>query len=215
MLSADTIVTFGLAALLLSLSPGPSNLYIMARSINQGRKAGISAAAGLAVGSFIYVIATALGIATLFKYSPVAYTLIKLAGAGYLIFLGITYLRSSTHTADSVTTDSPLGFKPLFRQSIIVELTNPKTALFFIAFLPQFVTTDAGSVTTQLIQLGVLYALIALCCDLMVAILSGALGNWLSQHPMFSYWQDKVSGSILVSLGSYLGLEEILGHTKS
>ncbi|WP_416307944.1 LysE family translocator [Neptunicella sp. SCSIO 80796] len=215
MLSIDTIVTFSLAALLLSLSPGPSNLYIMARSINQGYKAGVAAASGLAVGSFIYVIATALGIATLFKYSPVAYTLIKIAGAGYLIYLGIQYLRAPKTAANTPIAAPTHSFGHIFRQSIIVELTNPKTALFFIAFLPQFVSTEAGSVTVQLMVLGAIYALIALCCDLMVATLAGKLGSWLVQHQAFIYWQDKISGSILVGLGSYIGLEEILSLSRN
>lgn len=203
----DVLVTFAFAALMLSLSPGPSNLYIMARTMNNGHSSGISAAGGMAVGSFIYVIASALGIAAVFVYSPTAFLLIKVAGALYLIFLGISTILSARHKiANPVVTKTPVA--KVFRQSIVVELTNPKTALFFIAFLPQFVAPTATNVVEQLIVLGSLYALIAFCCDLFVVAVSAHIGKWLAQHPLFVAWQDRLSGSILFGLGGFILYQE-------
>lgn len=207
--SLDILLTFSLAALLLSLSPGPSNLYIMARSLSQGHRAGIAAAGGLAIGSFIYVIATALGLAAIFKYSPLAYTLLKLAGATYLIYLGISYLLAKPEAQQQQTRLKPWSMARIFRQSVVVELTNPKTALFFLAFLPQFVRPEAGPISSQLLVLGMVYLLIALACDLLVALLSHQLGSWLSQHAQFPLWQDRISGSILLGLGALIGYEEL------
>ncbi|GAA0342376.1 LysE family translocator [Bowmanella denitrificans] len=213
--SIEILLTFSLAALLLSLSPGPSNLYIMARSLSQGHQAGVAAAGGLAIGSFIYVIATALGLAAIFKYSPLAYTALKLAGAAYLMYLGWSYLRSAPQNTPQQANIKPWSKARIFRQSVVVELTNPKTALFFLAFLPQFVRADAGSITSQLLVLGMVYLLIALCCDLLVALLSHKLGRWLSQHADFSLWQDRISGTILLGLGAFIGYEEILAEQGS
>ncbi|GAB3031457.1 LysE family translocator [Bowmanella dokdonensis] len=207
--SIELLTTFALASLLLSLSPGPSNLYIMARSLSQGRNAGMAAAGGLAIGSLIYVLATALGLAAIFKYSPVAYTALKLAGAAYLVYLGIQTLRNKSPDTNARVQVEPWSAAKIFRQSVVVELTNPKTALFFLAFLPQFVRPDAGAVTSQLLVLGLVYALIALCCDLLVACLSDKLGDWLAHHASFPYWQDRISGTLLLGLGIFIAADEL------
>ncbi len=207
--SVETLLTFSLAALLLSLSPGPSNLYIMARSIGQGHQSGVAAASGMAVGSFIYVFATALGLAAIFKYSPTAYIIVKLLGASYLIYLGIQYIRSAPGAADNQTAIKRMSSSVIFKQSVVVELTNPKTALFFLAFLPQFVNPELNHVALQLVVLGTVYALIAFCSDLFVVFMSTQLGKWLSHHPVFVQWQDRVSGGILVGLGSYIVFDEL------
>lgn len=205
----ETLITFAIASAILSISPGPSNLYIMARSMGQGHSAGIAAAGGMAIGTLIYVVATALGIAAIFKYSPLAYTLIKFAGAGYLIYLGITYFRHASHPQSEKQHIKPMTVPRIFRQSIIVELTNPKTALFFLAFLPQFVEVQSANVATQLVVLGCVYGVIAFSCDLFVVFLSSQLGKWLMQHPLFVAWQERISGSILAGLGGYIVYEEL------
>ncbi|MCH6576129.1 MAG: LysE family translocator [Bacteroidetes bacterium] len=131
--SAEVLIAFTAAALILNLSPGPSNLYVMAIAIAQGTKGGVVAAIGLAVGSMVHVVATALGLSAIFSHSPTLYTIIKLAGAAYLIYLGITYWKSKNMGGSETAKVSKK--KPLFsvfQESIIVEVTNPKTALFFI-----------------------------------------------------------------------------------
>lgn len=205
----ETVMAFALASMLLSISPGPSNLYIMARTINSGQIAGFCAASGMAVGSLIFVLMTAMGLAAVFSYSPIAYTLLKLCGAGYLIYLGIQTLRQTSKVELNKKKLKPLTNARVFRQSIIVELTNPKTALFFIAFLPQFVRPDAGPVILQLILLGGLYTVIAFSSDMLVASMSNQLGKWLSTNPGFGRIQDRISGSVLLGLGSYIAFDEI------
>lgn len=207
--SIETLLTFALASLLLSMSPGPSNLYIMARTISQGYKTGACAASGMAVGSLIYVLATALGIAAIFQYSPLTYSIVKLTGAAYLIYLGYTHFSHANDGENERPKVVPMTHKKVFRQSIFVELTNPKTALFFLAFLPQFVDVSSGSVVTQLVVLGFTYTLIAFCSDISVVTLSGKLGKWLSTHPLFIQWQDRFSGAILIAIGGYIAVEGI------
>ena len=209
MLSVETLITFAVASAILSISPGPSNLYIMARSMGQGHSAGAAAAGGMAIGTMIYVVATALGIAAIFKYSPLAYTLVKFAGAGYLIYLGVSYFIHAKAGVGEKQHLKPMTTKNIFRQSIVVELTNPKTALFFLAFLPQFVEVGAQNVALQLVILGCIYGIIAFSCDMLVVLLSTQLGKWLMQHPMFVAWQERISGSILAGLGGYIIYDDL------
>lgn len=206
----ETILTFSVAAFLLSISPGPSNLYIMARSMHQGFSAGFAAASGMAIGSFIYVIASALGLAAIFKHAPLAYLILKIVGAVYLIYLGITYLRAKPQVQDSEMSAPIHSNGKIFQQSILVELTNPKTALFFLAFLPQFVFPESGNITTQFILLGFIYMLIAFFCDLFVAAMSGQFGSLMQKHPKLVNYQDKVSGGLLFGIGGYIAGQELL-----
>jgi threonine/homoserine/homoserine lactone efflux protein len=206
--SIDILVTFAIAAAIISISPGPSNLYIMARTMASGQSAGVSAAGGMMIGSLIYVIATVLGLAAIFKYSPTAYVVMKLLGAAYLIYLGLSAIWASRHASIASPKVKSMSNKQVFSQSIIVELTNPKTALFFLAFLPQFVSPEAGSVALQLAILGCFYAFIAFFSDLFVAMMSGRIAHWLKSNKHFVRWQDRVSGGILVGLGAFIGLEE-------
>lgn len=206
----EILITFTLAALVLNLSPGPSNLYVMARAIAQGTKGGMVAAAGLAVGSLVHVVAAVLGLAALFKYSPILYTVVKVAGAFYLIYLGIKYFR--TKSSDTSCTSEKVKVKTLlsiFKESIIVEVTNPKTALFFVALLPQFVVPEAGSVSLQLLILGLIVTLSAVPCDILVAVSSSKVSNWLLTHKNAQQIQDRVSGSILFGMGAFILSDEV------
>ncbi|GAC31772.1 hypothetical protein GPLA_0856 [Paraglaciecola polaris LMG 21857] len=184
----------------------------MARSIGQGQQAGIAAAGGMAVGSFVYVLATAFGLAAIFIYSPLAFMLLKLAGAAYLLYLGWLYLFSNKHD-DSKPRVTLMPIPRIFAQSIVVELTNPKTALFFIAFLPQFIKPESGAVIGQFAVLGMMYALIAFICDVCVALLAGKLGKWLTRHPAFEIWQNRLSGGLLLSLGSFIAVDELVSRS--
>jgi threonine/homoserine/homoserine lactone efflux protein len=181
--SAEVLIAFTLAALLLNISPGPSNLYVMARAIAQGTKGGIVAAMGLAVGSMVHVVATVLGLSAIFSHSPTLYTTIKLAGAAYLIYLGISYWKSKTSGGSEgirQTRKKPLF--AVFKESIIVEVTNPKTALFFIALLPQFVVPESGAVSQQLLIFGIIVTVSGLPCDVLIAVSSSKVSNWLVKH---------------------------------
>jgi threonine/homoserine/homoserine lactone efflux protein len=204
--SLETLLIFTLAALAMNISPGPSNLYVMSRSLAQGTSAGLVAAGGLAAGSLFHVTVTSLGLAAILKYSPMAFTVMKLAGAGYLIFLGAKMLltKSAPLTPDAILPKKPLG--RIFRESCVVEILNPKTALFFLAFLPQFADPKAGPLAPQLLLLGVIVTLTAIPCDAVVAILSGKAAALLRQRPIFQKLQNWISGSVLVGLGATIAL---------
>lgn len=207
--SPEVLIAFTAAALMLNISPGPSNLYVIARSIAQGTKGGIVAAVGLAVGSMVHVVATVVGISAIFRHSPTLYTIVKLIGAVYLIYLGISYWKSNSAGNNMVATKTRQ--KPLFtifRESIIVEVTNPKTALFFIALLPQFVVPESGPVSQQLLVFGLIVMISAIPCDVLVAISSSKASDWLIKHKRAQQVQERVSGSILLGMGAYIVADE-------
>lgn len=210
--SIEILITFSLAALLLNLSPGPSNLYVLARTIAQGTRGGMVAAAGLAVGSLVHVVAAALGLSVIFSQSPALYTGIKLAGAAYLIYLGLGYWRSRASAEVEKTTQIRVkSLRAVFLESILVEVTNPKTALFFIALLPQFVAPESGPVSQQLLILGIIVTLSALPCDALIAVSTGKASAWLMQNKRGRQLQERVSGSILLAMGMYIVADEIAG----
>lgn len=202
----QTLLIFTLAALAMNISPGPSNLYVMSRSLAQGTSAGLVAAGGLATGSLFHVTVTSLGLAVILKYSPLAFTAMKLGGAGYLIFLGLRMLltKSTPLAADALLAKKPLS--RVFRESCVVEILNPKTALFFLAFLPQFADPKAGPLAPQLLLLGVIVTLTAIPCDALVAVLSGKAADLLRRRPIFQRLQNWISGSVLVGLGATIAL---------
>ena len=209
--SIEALIAFTAAALLMNISPGPSNLYVMARAIAQGTQGGIVAAMGLAVGSLVHVVATALGLSAIFAHSPTLYMAIKLIGAAYLIYLGITYWRSKgSGSNEAVRRPQKKQLLSVFKQSVIVEVTNPKTALFFIALLPQFVVPESGPVSQQLLILGIIVTISALPCDILVAVSSSKISNWLLRNERAQQIQDRVSGSILSAMGAYIVSDEII-----
>ena len=201
--SLEVLIAFTAAAVVMNLSPGPSNLYVMARAIAQGVPGGLAAAAGLAVGSLVHVVAAVLGLAAIFEYSPLAYTVFKVAGAGYLVYLGIAYWRHSPE--QSVQEAVPR--KPLwrvFRESVLVEASNPKTALFFLALLPQFVDPAAGPVAPQFLLLGLIVTVSAIPCDVLVAGSAAKVSRWLLQNDKAQQLQERVSGVILIAMGAVI-----------
>ena len=200
----EALLIFTAAALILNISPGPSNFYVLSRSLAQGTPAGLVATAGLAAGSLVHVAAAALGLSAIFLYSPVAYGLLKLAGAGYLIYLGLTYLLAPRPVAGMLETATPKSFRKIFWQSSLVEILNPKTALFFLAFLPQFADVQAGPLAPQILVLGMIVTLSGLPCDATVAALSGRAGRLLTASSLIQRSLNWVSGSILIGLGVVL-----------
>jgi len=208
MITVETLITFTFAALLMNLSPGPSFLYVMARSIAQGTRGGMAAVAGLACGSFIHAMAVALGLSTVFLYSPAIYTTLKIAGALYLLYLGVHHFRSSAPQLSTVTQLPQKRLPTIFRESVVVELTNPKTILFYLAVLPQFVNYDVGQVSLQLIILGLIVTISAIPCDLLVCFSASRAAAWLNRNGKARQWLDRVAGSILITLGGYVLVSE-------
>ena len=202
----ETLLIFTAAALVLNLSPGPSNFYVLSRSLAQGTPAGMVATMGLAAGSLVHVSAAALGLSAVFGYSPVAYGLLKLAGAGYLVYLGLTYLVSARSAPGALAAGPPKPRRRIFWESSLVEILNPKTALFFLAFLPQFADVEAGPLAPQILLLGFIVTLTGVPCDATVAALSGRAGRALSASPWVRRALNWVSGSLLIGLGAFLAL---------
>lgn len=198
----ETIVIVTFAGLALSASPGPSMLYVLSRSVGQSHTAGLVSAAGLAVGGFVHVIAAALGLAALFNYLPGVFTAIRVAGAFYLIYLGIDMIRA--HQDDAPTGPSKvrhMSLRRIFYQGILVETLNPKTLLFFVAFLPQFVDQQLGSVGVQMVVLGALVPLTAIPSDLIVALTGGGIAQRLARNRAMSRRLAWLAGAILIGLG--------------
>lgn len=217
MIPIEILLTFTAAALLMSLSPGPSMLYIIARAIAQGAKGGIVAAIGLAVGGMFHVFATVLGLSAIFEYSPTLYTIVKLMGAAYLIYLGYSYWKDSNlinTNKEDVKKPKIKSLLTIFKESILVEITNPKTALFFIALLPQFVTPEAGSIPLQLFILGLIVIIVAIPCDISVALFSSKVSSWLTKNKKAQIIQERVSSSILFGMGSYIVADELIADER-
>jgi threonine/homoserine/homoserine lactone efflux protein len=200
MLEGARLGLFFAAATLLLLTPGPAVLYIVARSIHQGRVAGLVSMLGIAVGTLVHVLAAALGLSALLASSAAAYAVIKYAGAAYLVFLGLRQLlrREPEEAAQAAP---PERLRRIFGNGILVNVLNPKTALFFLAFLPQFVDVSRGSVSGQLVLLGLLFTIMGMTSDAIYAILAGTAGGWLRANRRFTGVQRYVTGGVYVGLG--------------
>jgi len=197
---------FVLATLLLALTPGQDFIYVMIRSISQGARAGVIAIAGLMMGVTLHTLAAATGVAAILLTSAYAFTAIKLIGAAYLIYIGIQAFRQKGRLEIRKTKDHASDLK-LFKEGILSSTLNPKLALFFMAFLPQFVATDADPFK-QMVLLGLLFALLSLPILLGVAFLSARFGDLISVNQKVSRYIGKITGVVLVGLGIKLGLVE-------
>jgi threonine/homoserine/homoserine lactone efflux protein len=195
--SASAIALFALASVALAIVPGPAVTYIVAQSVDKGRRAGLASAGGVASGGLVHVLAATVGLSALIASSATAFTAVKLVGAAYLIAVGI---RRIVTKDDTYTEPQPAPLRQIWRQGVVVNIFNPKTALFFLAFLPQFVNRD-HTVWTQVAFLGLLFALIAFTSDCLYAFLADALASRLRRGTRAAKIQRYVSGSIFVALG--------------
>ena len=194
------LLTFMLAAGLLIIVPGPAVLYVVARSIDQGRLAGIVSVLGIALGAVVHALAAAVGITAVLAASALAFSTVKYLGAAYLVYLGITTLLKKPEPQENIAVE-PKPLWQIFRQGFVVNLLNPKTALFFLAFLPQFADPAHGSVPLQTFILGLIFVLIALVSDGVYALLAGQFGGWLKQSQTFQQRQRYFSGLVYIALG--------------
>jgi threonine/homoserine/homoserine lactone efflux protein len=196
----SNIVLFVLAALGLLLIPGPSVLYITTRSVSQGRGAGLVSVAGVELAGLVHVVAATFGLSALLLASALAFNIVRYLGAAYLIYLGIRTLLKRSESQQR-TLPAPRSAGHLFIQGFLVNLLNPKTALFFYAFLPQFVSPTRGSVVWQILFLGVLFVGLACCTDGSYALLSATLSGWLRRSTRFLAVQRYITGAIYIVLG--------------
>ena len=197
-----TFVVFAAAALIFALIPGPAVLYVVTRSIGEGRRAGIVSALGIETGNLVHVAAATVGLSALLMSSAVAYTAVQYLGAAYLIYLGVRKLLDSDEQAVTEHSTRPVALRRMYLQGVIVATLNPKTALFFLAFLPQFVDPAAGSVAWQIALLGVLLVAVTAATDIGYALLTGTAGRWLRGNTGVMRWQRRVSGGTYLALGA-------------
>ncbi len=206
MLTAN-LALFLTASLALIVAPGPDTFYILARGIGQGRRAGAISALGTSTGLLVHTTAAALGLAVLLQTSLVAYTIIKFVGATYLIYLGVKTFLTKQAALVTPATGKP-SWRRMYLQGMLTNVLNPKVALFFVAFLPQFVDQHSGAVALHMLMLGALFATMGLAYLLLVAALSGSLGQLLNRRPAWASRIRWLTGSVMIGLGLRLVLPE-------
>ena len=211
MFSLPNLPIFLLAALILLITPGPAVLYIVARSLDQGRLAGFVSVLSIEVGNFVHVLAATLGLSAILVSSALAFSIIKYLGAAYLIYLGVRRLLEC-EPEHQPTTIQRQSLKRIFRQGILVAILNPKTALFFFAFLPQFVDSSKGLFTLQLLTLGCLFILMAIITDSLYALLAGTVGQWLKGTRSFLRVERYLIGTVYIGLGLMAALADLRRH---
>lgn len=196
----STVVIFALAVVVFAVVPGPAVFYIVTRSVTQGHRAGVLSAAAVGTGNFVHVVAATVGLSALLASSALAFSVVKYLGAAYLVYLGVrTILRSGGKGQEA--TPLPRAMGDVFRQGVVVAVLNPKTALFFLAFLPQFVDPARGSTALQLLVLGALLVVITATTDSCYAVLTGAAGGWLRSRAPAMRNLRYASGGAYIALG--------------
>jgi threonine/homoserine/homoserine lactone efflux protein len=217
MFDAHRFALFLAAALLLAITPGPGIFYVLARTLAGGRREGFQSSFGTFFGGLFHVFAAALGVSAILAASAVAFRTVKYAGAAYLVFLGIKMIRSRNVPLpdQAVTQSSSPGtnaFRPAapaaFRQGVVTEALNPKTALFFLSFIPQFIAPERGHIFFQFATLGILSVILNTAADLLVVSLATPLERKLKSSPTFRARQRTASGLGMIGLGAYVALSE-------
>jgi threonine/homoserine/homoserine lactone efflux protein len=206
MITLNDLLLFAFASLVLNITPGNDMLYVATRSASQGVKAGIVSSLGIAGGCIVHLLAAVIGLSAVIANSAIAFDVIKYIGAAYLIYLGI---RSFLSKKNKFSIDNGIDKKPLsklFWQGVFTNVLNPKVALFFLAFLPQFIHPEKGNAALQILLLGLWFNFSGTIVNITVAVLFGKLGNWLADKQGFIKWQNKITGILLVGLGIKVAL---------
>jgi len=193
---------FFTAALILALTPGPGILYVLGRTLNGGRREGVLSSLGTFVGGSVHVVAAALGLSAILATSATAFQVVRYAGAAYLIYLGIAMIRNRNLKLELESAAGKSHQHVL--QGITTEVLNPKTALFFLSFIPQFVSTASGHVTVQFLVLGTIAVTLNTAVDLIVVLFASALAQQLKHNPKFNRRQRTASGAGMIGLGIYV-----------
>jgi threonine/homoserine/homoserine lactone efflux protein len=193
----STLLLFIAASLALLAIPGPAVIYVVTRSIEHGRTAGIVSMLGVETGTFAYALAAAAGLSGLIAASVTAFTIVKYAGAAYLIYLGVRKLLERDQAQEAL----PAGRSRLFLKGALVQLLNPKIAIFFVAFLPQFVDSSRGPIAVQSLFLGTIFTLLAVLSDGAYVLLAGAVSGWLRTGRRARSWLARFSGGVYIGLG--------------
>jgi threonine/homoserine/homoserine lactone efflux protein len=206
--SIELLIAFAVTTALFAYIPGPSMIYAAAQTMARGRWSGLMAALGIHLGCYVHVFAAAAGLSLLFHAVPMLYLVVKLAGAGYLIWLGISMVRAKASGEASLPGIGPKSARRAFFESITVEVLNPKTAIFFVAFLPQFIDASASlPIWLQFVILGTIVNLIFSSADIVCVFLAGALISRLRQSSRYQRLMQRAGGALLVGLGAHLALQ--------
>jgi threonine/homoserine/homoserine lactone efflux protein len=205
MFDAHRFLLFFAAALVLALTPGPGIFYVLARSLAGGRREGILSSLGTFVGGSFHVFAAALGVSAILATSAVAFHTVKYAGAVYLVWLGIGMIRARNAEL-AVTSSAPT--RNAFRQGVLTEALNPKTALFFLSFIPQFISASGGHVFLQFVVLGTISVMLNTTADLLVVLAAAPLEQKLKHNARFRSRQRVASGLGMIGLGAYVALAD-------
>lgn len=201
------LMVFLTAALLLAIAPGPGMMYVLSRSLAGGRREGVLSALGTFVGGMVHVFAAAAGISIILAQSALAFAAVKYAGAGYLCFLGARMILDARSGCE-LPPNTPANTRSPFWQGIATEVLNPKTALFFLSFIPQFVDHRSGHVFAQFVGLGTISVILNTSADLVVIILAGPLGDRIRSSVTFRRRQRTATGLIMIGLGTYLATSD-------
>ncbi|WP_136617579.1 MULTISPECIES: LysE family translocator [Mesorhizobium] len=207
MIDASTLIAYIAVVLGFVFIPGPATLLTIARATSSGTKVGIATGAGIAAGDVVHTVMAMVGISAIIATSATLFSIVKYVGAAYLVYLGIRAIIEKTPTNPAAGALAIAAGKA-FRQAILTEVLNPKTALFFLAFLPQFVRPENGSVTLQMTALGVIFVVLGLFSTVVFAVSAGRLGTFLRRNPAVLRWQGKVVGGIYCALGVRLALQQ-------
>ena len=198
--SIESLLAFGIASLALLVIPGPAVLYIINRSVADGRNVALAAVAGLEIGNFMHVIAATVGLSAVIATSAAAFSAVKWIGAGYLIYIGIRTLATKPQAVNQL--NDPMSRRRAFTQGIVVNTFNPKVALFFLSFLPQFIDADRGSAALQSLVLGSTFVVLGCISDSLFAVLASALRGTLLRGKSLPFVQRYVAGSVFIALGA-------------
>ena len=207
MIDQATLVTYLAVLLGFVFIPGPAVLLTLARATGSGTRVGLATGLGIAAGDLVHTVLAVVGISAVVLASAFLFSLVKYLGAAYLVYLGLKAILEKT-ARDLPGRAGRLSPGLAFRQAILAEVLNPKSALFFLAFLPQFVKPENGAVWLQLLLLGVLFVLMGLLSTVVVALAAGGVGSFLRRNPLVLRWQGKVVGGIYCALGLRLALQE-------
>ena len=195
----DSLVTFIIASTVLGLAPGPDNLFVLAQSALFGKKAGVLVTLGLMTGLIVHTTAVALGVAVIFQTSMIAFTALKIIGALYLLYLAWQALRAPADTFDAGQPKRRSNLA-LYRRGILMSSTNPKVSMFFLAFLPQFASPEYGALAPQIFILGALFMAVSLVLFSAIAMLAGALGEWLNRSAKAHLYLNRITGLVFIGL---------------
>jgi len=207
MIPLETISLFVVASIALSLSPGPDNIFVLTQSAMNGRRAGIFVTLGLCSGLLVHTVTVSLGVASIFQSSEIAFNALKFVGAMYLLYLAWQAFRAGSANVNKAQ-EEHVNWKQLYMRGVVMNVTNPKVAIFFLAFLPQFAEPSIGSITVQMMAFGSLFIVTTFCIFTLVAWSAGFLGEWLKGSGKAQKIINRIAGTVFVGLAVKLAFSE-------